>query len=125
MRRFTPGKPHPVLEGLSTKLIAEMCRVTERTVRRWKNGEEPSHAALQLIKLLTTGDLGVVGWKGWKVKGDQLISEDGEQVTRGEIRSIPFMRMQIRAYQTDQRLPRQADFVDQKWQPSDVTEAAG
>jgi hypothetical protein len=77
----------------------------------------PPFTALQLLMLYNDGEIGVVDlkWAGWRLHNGLLISEDGSPFTPGEVRSIPFLRMQINSYQQDMRLPRQADWVSEKW----------
>ena len=78
MRRFKP-RGIDALYGISAEIIAELCGIHITTARRWKRGEEPTFAALQLIKLFTTGDLVVVDpkWNGWRIRHGLLIAADG------------------------------------------------
>lgn len=127
MRLFKPGGGIEALEGISAQRIADICRVHLTTAQRWKRGEYPPFTALEVIQLRETGELGVVDlkWAGWQMHSGVLISDDGTQFTPGEVRAIPFMRMQIQSYQLDQRVVRQADWVDEKWSPAPELEVQG
>jgi hypothetical protein len=115
VRVFKPGGIE-ALNDVTPEVIAEICRVHISTARRWKKGEMPPFTALQLLKLHNDRELGVVDlkWAGWRLHNGLLISDDGSHFTPGEVRSLPFLRMQINSYQQDQRLPRQADWVSKK-----------
>jgi ribosomal protein L24E len=118
MRTFHPGIGHPVLYGRSTREIAEWAKVTDRTARRWKRGEEPPHAALQLIELKSTGNLGIVdpAWDGWLLKGKSLVAPHGEIFSRGDVLSLRFLAQQVAHLMSEARLPRQADWVSARWE---------
>ncbi|MEX2122367.1 MAG: DUF3653 domain-containing protein [Woeseia sp.] len=119
MRLFKPGGI-PELNDISAELIAEICRVTSRTARRWKRGEYPPFTALKVIQLYKEGELGEIDlkWAHWRLKGGLLVSPDGQQFTPGDVMSIQWLRMQIQSYQRDQRFILQSDWIDQKWRPA-------
>jgi hypothetical protein len=79
----------------------------------------PPFAALQLLKLYSEGEIGVVDlkWAGWRLHNGLLVSDDGTCFSPGDVRSLPFLRMQIESYKRDQRLVRQADWVSERWVP--------
>lgn len=108
------------LRDVSAEIIAEITGVHITTARRWKRGEMPPLSALKVVALHQTGELGTVDlkWNGWKLRDGKLISDDGTCFTPGEVRSLPFLRMQIQSYQLDQRLVRQADWVSETWSPA-------
>jgi hypothetical protein len=118
VRAFRPGTEHPALYAVSADTIADLCKVHVTTARRWKRGEEPPYAALQLIELLSTGNLGVINpaWDGWILKGNSLVAPHGEIFSRGDILSLTFVRQQVAHLQSESRLPRQADWVSGSWQ---------
>ena len=127
MRLFKPGGIE-ALHGVSAERIVEICRVHLTTARRWKRGEEPPFTALELIQLHEGGELGVVDlkWAGWRMRGGKLISDDrASEFTPGEVRAIPFMKMQIASYHRDQRLPRQGDWIAGQWMPALDQSAVG
>lgn len=113
------------LRDVSAEVIAEITGVHITTGRRWKRGEVPPLAALKVIALYQTGELGTVDlkWNGWRLRNGLLISEDGSSFTPGQVRAIPFMAMQIDSYKRDQRFVRQADWITQRWEPAREREA--
>jgi hypothetical protein len=119
VRLFKPGGIE-ALNDLTPEVIAEICRVHVSTARRWKKGEMPPFAALQLLMLYNGGEIGTVDlkWAGWRLHNGVLISEDGSSFTPGDVRSIPWLRMQIESYKRDQRSVRQADWLAEKWVPA-------
>jgi hypothetical protein len=125
VRIFKPGGIE-ALNDVTPEVIAEICRVHVTTARRWKKGEMPPFAALQLLKLFYDGEIGVVDlkWAGWRLRNGLLMSEDGTCFMPGEVRAIPWLRQQIESYQRDQRLPRQSDWVSEKWTEAPEQERA-
>ncbi len=124
-RSYRPGEINE-LYGITAERIAEWigCHVT--TARRYKRGEEPSKAALELIRLRSTGDLGVVDpeWTGWRLIKGELVSPEGMQFTTGEVRAGPYWRRLAQSYQQRSKLPQQADWVQGEWTPArEVVEA--
>jgi hypothetical protein len=113
MRAFRSNREHDALYGVGPELIAEWLQCHITTARRYKRGEEPSYAALRVIELRNTGNLGLVDphWDNWRIKGDKLISPDQQVFTRGNILSVPFLKQQVAHLQADARLPRQADWI--------------
>ncbi len=124
MRAFQPPRGHPALYGIPADVIANWTQVHITTARRWKRGEEPPHAAVQMIELRATGELKVVdlAWHGWRLKDGALLSPNGDSFTPNEIMAGPYWRTLVRAYQAEQRLPRQADWVHGEWVPAAVAE---
>ena len=123
MRKFYPPDGHSVLYGINAKQIAAWVHVTERTVRRWKRGEDPPYAATQLVELLSTGNMGIVDkdWTGWALKDGLLVAPNGDRFSPGEVMSMTYWRALARSYQIEQRLPRQADWVADAWVPAPAT----
>jgi transcriptional regulator with XRE-family HTH domain len=90
------------LFGRSIKEMARICRVSERTVRRWKDRtRRPSEQELMLLR----GDLGVFDakWSGWTARDGFLISPEGWQITLNDILATKLKDAQIRAYQGEVR----------------------
>ena len=118
MRAFQPRIEHPALYGITAETIAGWCGCHVTTARRWKRGEEPPHAAIQLIELLSTGNLGVINpaWDGWVLKGKDLIAPHGEVFSRGDILSLRFLAQQVAHLQSEARLPRQIDWINGRWE---------
>ena len=119
MRLFKPGGIE-ALNDVSAERIAEICRVHITTARRYKRGEEPPFASLQLLKLCDKGELGVLDlkWAGWHLRNGQLISPDGQSFAPGDVLSTTYWQALAKSYQTEQRLPRQGDWIDEKWKPA-------
>ena len=127
MRKFRPGRGHLVLHGISDKQIAEWVKVTDRTARRWKAGEEPPYAALLVIELRQNGDLGIIdpAWDGWYLRDGKIYGPTDESgFAPGDVISIHWLRQIISSYQADQRLPRQADWVAGEWQLAKEVQSA-
>lgn len=88
--------------GRSIKEIARVCRVSERTVRRWKDRtRSPSEQELMLLR----GDLGVFDpqWSGWTVRDGLLISPENWQFKVNDVLAAQLKDAQIRAYQQENR----------------------
>jgi hypothetical protein len=118
VRAFQPHTEHHALYGISAETIADWCKVHVTTARRWKRGEEPPFAALQLIELLSTGNLGIINpaWDGWILKGNSLVAPHGEIFSRGDILSLTFVRQQVAHLMSESRLPRQADWINGRYE---------
>lgn len=118
-RKFTPGRSP--LYGTSAEKISEWTGVHITTARRWLRGEEPPRTALVLIQLMNGDvDLGVLwpDWAGWRIRGERLVGPNDVGYTAGEILATDYWRSLIRHYQAEQRLPRQADWVEGAWTPA-------
>lgn len=93
--------------GFPISEIARLCRVSLKTAQRWKAGTTcpPSYALLIL-----RADLGALSsdWAGWTIRKGLLVSPEGFEVSAADVRSYPFMRMQISTYQTENRKLREA-----------------
>lgn len=91
MKLYSPASIDAV-KGVSPEVIADLCRVHVSTARRWKRYGDPPYTALQLIKLLVEGELGVVDlkWANWQLREGKLASDDRvAEFTPGEVRAIP------------------------------------
>ena len=88
--------------GISAEEIARRCRVNVATARRWKRGasQMPETAAMILAD-----DLGVfdAAFTGWRIRDGQLISPEGWAASPRDVLSIPLLRAQVAAYQSEQR----------------------
>ena len=49
------------------------------------------------------------------VRGKELVSPEGWCFTPGDVRSVPFLTAQVRAYQARERTHVQADWVDERY----------
>jgi hypothetical protein len=89
-------RPLPELYGLNVSEIARVCRVTERTARRWKEGSRrPPESALMVLRR----NLGAFSehWKGWTINGPDIVSPDGWCIDRNHALTVPLMHGQISA----------------------------
>lgn len=98
------------LAGLTVERWCQLTGVTPRTVARWQaEGSAPAWAVL-LCRLMggCVDGLPAAGpsWAGWRVVGDALYGPDGESVTLGEVRAVPWQRQLVAEYQLQDRLRR-------------------
>ena len=115
------------LFGVPVERLVAITGAHLTTARRWKRFRRPPQWLAALIELCVGGELDRISrtWRGWKIRGEHLVSPEGWEFTPGAIRAIPFMKAQIKTYQEKQRCIQQADWVDQRWvDPKDVSAAA-
>lgn len=124
-RTFAPGRITEIW-GISAEKIAGWTGVHITTARRWKRGESPPKAALEIIQIRDTGELGVVdkAWAGWRLIDGMLYSPEQMEFTPADVRAGPFWRQLARSYQVRQRLPQQSDWVANEWAPAKAIEDA-
>lgn len=113
---------------ISVKDIARICEVSEKTAKRWKAG---TTCPPKPVLLLLAGDLGCFSpeWRGWVVRGDELISPEGWCITMADVRATPLQRAQIALYQAENRqlraeLERQ-DIPEEQPEPGEVRRFLG
>ncbi len=113
----------PEIYGINIKELARICRVTERTARRWKDGTRcPPQSALMLLR----ADLECFSkaWSGWMVRGETLISPEGWEITRTDVLSAPLLRAQLSTYQAElRRMRSEAEGLDEQPLPGSVPDA--
>lgn len=65
--------------------------------------------------LMLTGDLGSLDpqWAGWILRNGNIYSPEGLEVSIGDVRSVPFLRMQLATYQTENRKLREPKIEEQ------------
>lgn len=96
-----PQRPD-ALYGLPIKYIVQVCRVSEKTAARWKAGTTcPPYSALALL----TGDLGALSthWRGWTIRGEEIISPEQWTVSRNDALSVPLLRQQVKVLEAELR----------------------
>lgn len=92
----------PELIRWSLKDIQRICKVSLKTAQRWKAGQAvPPRTAI----LLLSRDLGIFdpAWKGWIIKGNQIVSPENWIATVGDVLSIQLTQAQLSAYRTENR----------------------
>ena len=95
-------KVPPELYGIPIKEIARRCAVSEKTATRWKDGTTcPPQTALWIL----AADLKCFDpeWRGWTIKGGELVSPEGWCITMADVRATPLQRQQIAIYQSENR----------------------
>jgi len=102
------------LYGFGAHVIAARAGVSLPTARRWKRARTLNGAIARLLRLVLFGELGEISraWRGWSLRDGEITSPEGWGFKPGEICAIPFFRAQLAAYQAEQRLPRQGDFIE-------------
>lgn len=73
-----------------------------KTAMRWKRGDtRPPQTALMIL----SDDLGCFdhAWRGWQLRDGKLISQEGWEVTPGDVLSLPLLRAQIAGYHAEER----------------------
>jgi len=69
-----------LLSGRSLRAVAELLRVTDRTVRNWESGRsQVPYAAFKLMRVMTGYGLPDSAWDGWRVCGESLWSPTGRE----------------------------------------------
>jgi hypothetical protein len=94
------GSRPDALYGIPISEIARLCGVSLKTARRWKAGSTcPPKTALSIL----SGDLGFLSeeWKGWRIRGSEIISPDGWGVSRNDALIVPLMHGQIAALRSE------------------------
>jgi hypothetical protein len=64
-------------------------------------------------------------WRGWRIRGEELISPEGWIITRNDVLATPLMRSQLAIYQAENRALREIldaeEFDEDQPLPSQVT----
>jgi hypothetical protein len=87
------------LFGFSIKEIAEICHVSEKTARRWKDGQiVPPHAVLLVLR----GSLGAfhADWHGWIInpRDGDLVSPEGWRIRMTDVLASRLHQAQLSAW---------------------------
>lgn len=96
------GTPHSCLSFWSVKDIADLCGVDLSTARRWKRG---AICLPESARKLLEGDLGCMApeWRGWIIRGGELLSPEGWSITVNDVLASPLLRTQLAVYQAENR----------------------
>lgn len=92
----------PELYRWGIKEIAQLCGVSLKTAARWKAGQAvPPRTAIMLL----SRDLGIFdpAWKGWIIKGNEIVSPENWIATVGDVLSIQLTQAQLSAYRSENR----------------------
>lgn len=110
------------LYGIDARRIAALTGVHLSTARRWKRTRKHPRWVAPFLAMALEGDLSPIAreWRGWILREDRLVSPEGWSFSAGEIRSVPFLRAQVRTYQQQQRTHLQADWIDERYVESDL-----
>lgn len=90
------------LYGLSIIHIVRVCKVSAKTARRWKTGTTcPPYSALALL----AADLGALSsyWRGWTIRGENIVSPEEWTVSRNDALSVPLLRQQVKVLEAELR----------------------
>ncbi len=100
------------LYGVPVDQIARACGVHLDTARRWKRQGSAPDAALRLINLLWSLDLGAVAepWQGWTLRRGELVSPQGDRLTPGAVLAGRYHRERCRELERELAAPRQLSF---------------
>src|SRR6185312_7940236 len=81
--------------------LADFFGVHVSTARRWRREQNAPRAVIMLLAC----DLGAFDpvWAGWRVRGGLLRSPEGLEAAMQDVRALPFIRMQVVTYQTENR----------------------
>ena len=118
-------RPHPAVYGIPAKELARICQVDLSTARRWKRGAIcPPKTALMIL----SRDLGCFDeeWRGWTIRGEDLVSPDGWCVNRNDALIVPLQHGQIAALRAEiAALREQAEQLEDQPTPDSWEIATG
>lgn len=92
--------------GISIEETAALCGVTSRTIRDWDRGARPvPFYAWQILKTLGAGMLPAqhASWKGWRLRGEYLLTPEQLCYTAGEIQAMFLLRQEVQLLKKDLR----------------------
>jgi len=90
-----------LLAGLTRRQVADMLRVSLRSVQYWEAGHTPMpYAAFRLLRIMTGYEL-PGDWQGWMLLRNQLISPDGTIFTSSDLYPLSWMIDKARMWEKD------------------------
>ena len=115
-----------VLYGIPIHEITQATGCSNATAFRYKSGGSIPEPVKRLLQLILHGDLGLIdkAFAGWTINAGMLITPNGDKFETGLIQAIPYKDTLIRHYQTEQRVPRQADFISDKFVVNEIASAS-
>lgn len=117
-------KPPQELYGIPISILQAICHISAKTANRWKDGTTcPPPSAVLLVHILTTGDLGALSeyWRGWSIRGEQIISPEGWTISRNDALTVPLMFGQIDALRSKlAQLEETHDALEEQPEPGEI-----
>nr|WP_292965264.1 VC1465 family Xer recombination activation factor [Nitrosomonas sp.] len=93
-----------ILAGLTRQQVADMLRVSLRTVQYWERGVvRIPYAAFRLLRIMTGYELPFKAWEGWMLLRNQLISPEGKIFTPGDLYPLTWMIDKARMWDEEYR----------------------
>lgn len=112
-------RPPPELFGIPVKEIARICGCSLKTAQRYKAGHTvPGYCELAMLRR----DLGCFAaeWRGWTIRGEDLVSPDGWCVNRNDALIVPLMHSQIAALRAKVRDLEAGDGLEDQPEPGEI-----
>jgi hypothetical protein len=86
------SNPSPLLYGVPAQVIADLCGVTPRLAKAYKEGRaKPAPAVLRLVSLYIQGRILGPEFDGWAVRGNRLCDPEGHSTTQSQLRAYVFV----------------------------------
>ncbi len=90
------------MNRLSVEDAAKLLQVTSRTIAHWESGvTRIPYSAFKLLRILASGELLPIAWKGWVIKGDTLWSPINRPFRQHELTYISNYFTMARYWQAD------------------------
>lgn len=91
------------------EVLARLCFVSVRTVRRWRRTNRAPAVVLAWLELIKRGHLGTIdaAFTGWVLRNGSLENEHGWRFTPAELMSIPYLHSAVAAYRAEIRQLKQ------------------
>lgn len=91
-----------LLAGMTRQQVADLLRVSLRSVHYWETGRVPMpYAAFRLLRILTGYELPGKQWAGWMLLRNQLISPEGRTFTPADLYPLEWMIDKSRMWDQD------------------------